>query len=317
MTGRWRLGLSLALITSLLWGVMPIALKILLEGMDVYTISWYRFALSAVVVGVMLAATGQLPPWKSVPRRGWMLMVVALLGLAGNYLLYAFALRHTTPSVTQTVIQLAPMLLLLGGVLVVRERFSRLQWCGFGALFIGLLLFFNRRLPELLDLSGGLGLGVALLVMSSVVWAAYGLAQKQLLKWLSSQQVLWILYAAATIVLLPTASLGTIQALSPGQLCMLLFCALNTIVAYGAFAEALQHWEVSRVSAILATAPLVTLSAMWLTTSLVPGLLEPERLNVLSIVGALLVVAGSALCALSQAGKQEAPEKVECQPAID
>ncbi len=65
MTGRWRLGLSLALITSLLWGVMPIALKILLEGMDVYTISWYRFALSAVVVGVMLAATGQLPPWKS------------------------------------------------------------------------------------------------------------------------------------------------------------------------------------------------------------------------------------------------------------
>ena len=171
MTDRWRLGLSLALITSVLWGVMPIALKIVLEGMDVYTISWYRFALSALVVGVMLAATGQLPQWKSVPRRGWILMVVALLGLAGNYLLYAFALKHTTPSVTQTVIQLAPMLLLLGGVLVVRERFSPLQWCGFGALFIGLLLFFNRRLPELLDLSGGLGLGVALLVMSSVVWA--------------------------------------------------------------------------------------------------------------------------------------------------
>ena len=135
------------------------------------------------------------------------------------------------------------------------ERFSPVQWIGFTALLAGLLLFFNRRLPELFDLSGGLGLGVALLVLSSVVWAAYGMAQKQLLKWLNSQQVLWMLYVAATILLLPTASPATIQALTPGQLCMLLFCAVNTIVAYGAFAEALQHWEVSRVSAILAPRP--------------------------------------------------------------
>ena len=317
MTGRWRLGLSLALITSFLWGVMPIALKIVLEGMDVYTISWYRFFLSAVAVGVMLAVSGQLPNWKALPRRGWILMLVALLGLVGNYLLYALALKHTTPSVTQTVIQLAPMFLLLGGVLVMHERFSPVQWIGFTALLAGLLLFFNRRLPELFDLSGGLGLGVAVLVLSSVVWAAYGMAQKQLLKWLNSQQVLWMLYVAATFLLLPTATPATIQALTPGQLCMLLFCAVNTIVAYGAFAEALQHWEVSRVSAILALAPLVTLSAMWLTTTVVPGVLEPERLNALSIAGALLVVAGSAVCALSQAGKQETPATIECRPAID
>ena len=48
---------------------------------------------------------------------------------------------------------------------------------------------------------------------------------------------------------------------------------------------------------------------MWLTTTVVPGVLEPERLNALSIAGALLVVAGSAVCALSQAGKQETPEQ--------
>jgi drug/metabolite transporter (DMT)-like permease len=317
MTGRWRLGFSLALTTAFLWGVMPIALKIVLSGMDVYTISWYRFAFSAVVVGALLASTGQLPLWRSLKRRGWLLMLLALFGLVGNYVLYALALKHTTPSVTQIVIQLAPMLLLLGGVVVMRERFSPLQWVGFGALIVGLLLFFNRRLPELLDLSGGLGLGVAVLVLSSAVWATYGLAQKQLLKWLTSQQVLWLLYVAATILLLPFSTPAQIQALTAGQLCMLLFCGLNTVVAYGAFAEALQHWEVSRVSAILSTAPLVTVAGMWLTTSVVPGILEPERLNALSIAGALLVVAGSALSALSQAGKQETPAQVECQPAID
>ena len=109
MTGRWRLGFSLALTTAFLWGVMPIALKIVLSGMDVYTISWYRFAFSAVVVGALLASTGQLPLWRSLKRRGWLLMLLALFGLVGNYVLYALALKHTTPSVTQIVIQLAPM----------------------------------------------------------------------------------------------------------------------------------------------------------------------------------------------------------------
>ena len=317
MSGRWRLGLALALTTAVLWGVLPIALKITLQGMDAYTITWYRFALSALVVGLMLAATGQLPPLRSLGRDGWLLLLVALIGLIGNYLLYALALKHTTPAVTQVVIQVAPMFLLLGGLVVFRERFSTAQWIGFAVLLIGLALYFNRRLPELLDLSGGLGLGVALLVIGALVWAAYGLAQKQLLKQLSSQQVLWILYVASVVVLLPATRPTTIRALSPGELSMLLFCGVNTIVAYGAFAEAMQHWEVSRVSAVLAIAPLVTLSAMWLTTRIVPGLLEPEHLNALSLAGALLVVGGSAVCALSQAGRQESAAKVECRPAID
>ena len=317
MSGRWRLGLALALTTAVLWGVLPIALKITLQGMDAYTITWYRFALSALVVGLMLAATGQLPPLRSLRRDSWLLLLVALIGLIGNYLLYALALKHTTPAVTQTVIQVAPMFLLLGGLVVFRERFSTAQWFGFAVLLIGLALYFNRRLPELLDLSGDLGLGVALLILGALVWAAYGLAQKQLLKQLSSQQVLWILYLASVIVLLPATHLTTIRALSPGELFMLLFCGVNTIVAYGAFAEAMQHWEVSRVSAVLAIAPLVTLSAMWLTTRIVPGLLEPEHLNALGLAGALLVVSGSAVCALSQAGRQESTAKVECRPAID
>lgn len=317
MTGRWRVGLVLALTTAVLWGLMPVALKITLQGMDGYTISWYRFAASALVVGAMLGATGNLPPLRTLNRQGWLLLLVGLGGLIGNYLLYAFALLYTTPAVTQVVIQLAPMFLLLGGLVLFGERFSPAQWLGFATLVVGLLLFFNRRLPLLFDLHGGLGLGVSLIVISSVVWAAYGMAQKQLLKQLSSQQILWVLYVAATFALLPTTHPAEIRTLTPGQITMLAFCAVNTIVAYGAFAEAMQHWEVSRVSSILAIAPLVTLGTMWLTTTLVPGLIEPEHLNGLGILGALLVVAGSAVCALGAPAKQETPASVECRPAID
>ena len=59
MTGgsaNWRLGFTLSLTTAALWGLLPIALKVVLEGMDAYTIVWWRFAVAAA--GLALAAGG-------------------------------------------------------------------------------------------------------------------------------------------------------------------------------------------------------------------------------------------------------------------
>lgn len=300
-TGRWKLGFALALTTAIVWGLLPIALKIALQGMDPYTITWYRFAVSALVLGAILAATRRLPAFSRLASVHWGLLTVALLGLVGNYVLYLVALQHATPTVTQMVIQLSPIFLLLGGLAIYRERFSRWQWLGFVILLPGMALFFNRRLPELANLSSGIGLGVSLLVISALVWVAYALAQKQLLRNLSSQQILLVLYLGAIPLLLPAAQLGAVRSLDSLEAWVLAFCCANTLIGYGAFAEALEHWEVSRVSAVLALAPLVTLGGMWLMDRLAPALLEPERLNSASIAGAMLVVVGSALCALGDA----------------
>ena len=307
-SGRWKLGLVLALITAAFWGILPIGLKLLLTGMDAFTITWYRLAVSAVIIAVVLAVSRRMPAISALTRRDWLLLGIALLGLVANYIFYLLALHHVTPTVNQTVIQLSPMFLLIGGLIFFREHYSRWQWLGFIALIIGLLLFFNRRLPELTTLSEGLGLGVALLIAAAVVWAAYGLLQKQLLKRMSSQQILLVLYLGAVLLLLPLSSLGDIRNLSALESWMLAFCCANTLIGYGAFAEALEHWEISRVSAVLALAPLFTLTGMWLVEHLFPGLLEPEALNALSIFGALLVVGGSALCALgARDGVEPAP----------
>jgi drug/metabolite transporter (DMT)-like permease len=298
-SGRWRLGLVLALTTAVLWGLLPIALKLALRGLDPYTITWYRFAVASVVLGLVLAAQGGLPPIASVTRRGWLLLAVALAGLVSNYLLYLVALSHVAPSVAQTVIQVAPVCLLIGGVVVFKERFSRAQQVGLIVLVIGLLLFFNRRLVEFRHPTAGLGLGVVMLLVAAVAWAAYGLAQKALLSQFRSQQILWLLYVGAMIVLLPPTSPGTIREVGQLQFWMLAFSCLNTLVAYGAFAEALEHWEVSRVSAVLTIAPLVTIVSSWAIDHMLPGVLAADSFNGLSVIGALLVVGGSATCALA------------------
>lgn len=298
-TGRWKLGLALALVTSVSWGVLPIALKISLRALDAYTITWYRFAVSALVLLLVLAATRNLPAIASMDRRSWFTLAVALFALIANYVLYLLGLDQSSPSVTQTVIQLAPMFFLLGGLVVFKERFSLVQWTGFALLLVGLLLFFNRRLPELRYLSGGVGLGVMFTVAAAFTWASYALAQKALLRELSSQQILLLIYIGALILMLPISSVTQVQHANSLELWMLAFSCLNTLIAYGAFAEALRHWEASRIGAILATAPLITLTSMWVAQHFAPGLIAPEDLNSLSIVGALLVVGGSALCALA------------------
>jgi drug/metabolite transporter (DMT)-like permease len=296
---NWKLGFAMSLTTAALWGLLPIALKVALTGMDAVTITWWRFAFSMAGLGAILFWRGEMPRLAGAGRAGWLLLALALVTLLANYVLYLVALDHSTPSVLQVVIQLAPLLLLLGGVFVFKEHFAPLQWLGFAILGAGLLLFFNRRLPELLRPTEGLGLAVFLTLIASVAWAVYGLAQKQLLGRWSSRQVLWMLYAGSTVALLPSSAPLLVQDLDGLQLGMLAFCCLNTLVAYGTFGEALHHWDVSRVSAVLSTAPLVTVSAMWAIERAGFGLVPPEGLNALSVAGALAVVAGSMVSALA------------------
>ena len=239
-SGRWRLGLALALTTAVCWGLLPIALTVTLAGMDAWTLTWYRFATSAVALGLFLAWRGRLPLKAPLTRRGWWLYAIALLGLVANYVSYLVSLDLTSPTIAQVLIQLAPVLLLFGGLLVFRERFAPLQWFGFAVLVTGLAVFFHDRIAEVFALETRLGLGVAIMVFSAVVWACIALAQKQLLTQLASEQVLFLLYVGAVPLLLAPAHLAQILALDGLQFGMLAFCCANTVVAYGCFAEALR-----------------------------------------------------------------------------
>lgn len=301
ISGRWRLGLFLSLTTAILWGILPIALKGLLQYMDVNTITWYRFLIAAVFLGGYLIVTKRLPslsPLKN--KRIMVLMILTIAGLLANYISYMIGLEFTSPESTQVMIQIAPMLLLIGGVCVFKESFNAKQKMGLFTFFLGLLLFFNQRFEQLLNFQGDYALGLFFIILAAILWAIYALAQKQLLKHFASEEIMILIYVAGTLVFLPSSvpslafELGTIGWL------LLLFCGANTLVAYGAFAEALEHWEASRVSATLAITPLLTLIFMQMTNYVLPGAIDNEPLNTMSIIGAVILVIGSGVTALSK-----------------
>ncbi|MBP8227074.1 MAG: DMT family transporter [Pararheinheimera sp.] len=297
-SGRVGLGFSLALLTAVLWGLLPIALKWLLSSMSAATITWIRFIVAAVLVGVVLLVHRKIPSLGGLTKRKKLLILIAIAGLLLNYILYLNGLFLLTAETAQVVIQLAPFLMMLGAVYLFKERLLLWQKIGAWLLVFGLLLFFNDRLALLLTQFGSEGYGLLLVIAAAVAWACYALAQKQLLMSFNSQQIMWLIYMAGALCFLPAADLAPVLELSGWQWSIVVFCCLNTIVAYGAFAEALQHWQAANVSAVLAITPLLTIGFAQLLAYFYPQF-PGESLNAWAWVGALLVVVGSMLTALA------------------
>ncbi|CAM3829079.1 putative inner membrane transporter YhbE [Pseudomonas reidholzensis] len=297
-SGRWVHGLLLALLTALLWGILPIKLKQVLQVMDPVTVTWYRLLVSGGLLFAWLSAHRRLPVFRGLGRKRLGLVAVAICGLLGNYVLYLIGLNLLSPGTAQLVVQVGPVLLLVASVFVFKERFSLGQGMGLLILLMGFGLFFNQRLEELLTSLSVYTTGVLTILLATSIWVFYALSQKQLLTVWNSQQVMMVIYLGCAALLTPWVHPLEALQLSPLQGWLLLACCLNTLVAYGAFAEALAHWEASRVSATLALTPLVTFVAVALAAWVWPEYVQAEEINALGYVGAVVVVLGSALVAL-------------------
>jgi drug/metabolite transporter (DMT)-like permease len=305
-SGRWKLGLLLALVTAACWATLPVALKITLESLDPYTLTWFRFLVAAGVMLAWLAARDGLRGFSALTAKRWSLLLLGALLLIGNYVFYLLGVQHTTPGNAQLIIQLAPLLMALGGIFVFREPYRLGQWLGLGIIALGLGLFFRDQLAHTALGSARYAWGSGLVVIAAVVWAAYALIQKQLLTRLSSPAILLFIYVVASVLLLPLAQPARLLELDARHWWLLGYCALNTLVAYGAFAEALAHWQASRVSTILATTPLLSLGVIALVHAFWPASIAPERVTMLGYVGAVLVVVGSAMSSLLGAKRDAA-----------
>ncbi len=302
-TGKWRLGLGLSLVTAILWGLVPIALTVVLKKIDPYTINWFQFTIAFILSGGYLVYQQKLPEVSKLRSGAGYLWAIAILGLTGNYLFFVMGLQSTSPSHAEVLIQLAGVFFSLGAMIVFKERYTRTQWLGLGIIVCGFIGFFSEQLKVLFaDADRYIG-GSIMLVLAGLTWAFYALAQKQLLAKIDSAQIMWVIYGVCGIFFGILSDFSSLSQLGSIEWMMLIFCGLNTVVAYGCFAESLQHWEVSKVSAIIALAPIFTIGSMSMITWLSPGLVTPEKLTPISLIGAILIIIGSMSISLAKSDR--------------
>ena len=133
--------------------------------------------------------------------------------MLGNYLLYIWGLDHINPGAAQILIQLAPLLLLIGSVVIFKEGFSAMQWLGVAVLCAGMLLFFHQRFNNIVLTSDAYLAGVGLIVAAAVTWAVYGLAQKKLLVEHNAKDILFLICLCGTVLLWPLSEPQQIRGL--------------------------------------------------------------------------------------------------------
>lgn len=288
------------MLTAFMWGVLPVFIELCLQVMDSPTITWYRFAFAGIFIFILLSVSRALPPLRRMSSKHMLMLLFAGLALVVNYVTNVEALDYIDPETVQVIMQLAPFMLMLGGIFIYKEHFNKLEMAGAFILLLGLIVFFNDGLSTLFDSANNYSVGVGLVLIAALAWAAYALMQKSLLRALTAKQLTLLIYALGMLVLLPFTQLSSVFELNPLQGFALLFCCINTVVAYGAFTEALHIWNASKVSAVIALAPLFTFLSTHVAEYLLPLQFSAAEFELLSYLGAAMVVIGSIIASLGK-----------------
>jgi drug/metabolite transporter (DMT)-like permease len=292
-----------ALVAALVWSGVLIVLAHLVGTITPPTLACVRFAFAALVLGVWLAARGQLPKLKALTRREQALLALAALGLAANYVFSMMALSHVTPAEASVLSQMNGMVLLACGVLLLRERLTRVQAIGLAIFAGGLALFLGPRLLGS-AFDARFLTGAALVATGAVAWAAYAVVQRVTQNRLSSLQVLWLVCCGSALLLLPLSSSAGFERLGSDGWVALALASASTVVAYGAFALALRHWTLTGTTTVTASTPVLTWLMSWAAAAGGMAGVAVPQVGALGIVGALLVTAGCIVTALGQAPVQ-------------
>ena len=269
------LGFLFALITAMAWGSLPIALKQVLSVMTPQTIVWYRFIVAFLALFILLAYKKKLPQFLKGGQFIW-LVVIGVIGLSGNFFLFNSSLKFIDPSSAQIFIHFSSFGMLICGLFVFKEKLGLHQKIGLGLLLAGLVLFFNDKLEMFKGESGYLT-GVLLSLTASLVW---------------------VMYFGCLLVFTPVAEFSQVSNLTPFAFGCFVYCCLNTLFGYGAYAEALNRWEVSKVSVVITLVPLFTILFAHLANYVSPENFAAPELNMISYIGAFVVVCGAILSAI-------------------
>ena len=284
-------GVFYAIITAFLWGFLPIFLKVSLNELDSISIVWFRFTFAFTILFLFFLITDKKQ--LEIIKRPPLILIIAALALGVNYLGFMQGINYTTPSNAQIIMQTAPILLALVGVVFFKERLNKKQIIGFAIAGIGLFLFYRNQLQAFIQDADAFNTGFMWIEFGAVMWVLYAALQKQLVQKHPAQLLNMVLYGIPAILYTPFVNFEAFATISITTWMILVFLGLNTLVAYGCLALAFKYTEAYKVSLIVTMNPIITLLAMAALAALNVSWIQTNSLSIYSILGAVLVIGGA------------------------
>lgn len=212
-------GLKLGIAAYILWGILPFYFK-LLEGVPALQILAHRVLWSVLLLGVVVVARRRVGALRATARGRTLLLLCASATLiAINWLVYIWATQHAHVLEASLGYFINPLLNVLLGVVVLRERVSRRQTVAVGVAALGVAV---------MAMAGGGALWISLVLALS--FGLYGLVRKvAAIDALGGLTVETLLLALPAAAVLAQAQVAGSQAFGTGTRTDLLLMAAGAI----------------------------------------------------------------------------------------
>lgn len=297
-----RLSAWLALmLPPLLWAGNFIVGRAVRDDLTPMTLSVGRWTIALICL-LPIAFPAMRRDWRRYWDHRWLVLGTSVMGVAAyNSLLY-FGLRTTTASNALLLNSLAPLLIVLLGAAVYRQRLSISQGVGLGLSFVGVLtLVLQGHWSQWQNIT--FVPGDTIVLGAAVCWAIYTLWLRQLPPDLDRVGLMGVQVIIALAVLLPAMMLEYCLGARP-KLGVTSYAAMAYVgvfasgLAYFLYMRAVQWFGPARAGLCVHLAPMfgVVLSALFLH----------EHLHAYHATGIAAIAAGL-VCSGMGGGRQETP----------
>ncbi|NLE19217.1 MAG: DMT family transporter [Clostridiales bacterium] len=253
-------------------------------GLPSAEVSFWRAVIALAAIALFMGVTGRFGALKALRPQLWRFLVSGAV-MAANWILLFEAIRHTSIALATLAYYLAPTLVILASVWLLRERVSPLQALCFALSTLGLVMMLGVSGGSAGDLRGILlALGSAVLyatviMMNRAAGDADGVART------------FVQFCAAALALLPYLAFGQgfqVARLDAGAALSLLVLGLfHTGICYCLYFTALPHLRGQQVAILSYLDPLVAV--------LLSVLLLGEHVSPLQLLGGGLMLLGALL----------------------
>jgi drug/metabolite transporter (DMT)-like permease len=271
------------LVTVVLWGSSFVAIRAAGETLSPGAIALGRLLVSLVLLGAAAAV------WRSpLPARRDLLAIVAfgVLWLGVYSVALNAAEQRVDAGTAAMLINTGPILIAIFAGLFLGEGFPRWLFAGCAVAFSGCVLIGLGNSQA----SARAGLGVALLVVAAVAYAAAVVFQKRALARVSPLQVTWLGCAAGAVACLPFAPTLADELGDAGTAAIawtVYLGAAPTALGFATWSFALSRMNAGRLGSLNYLIPVVAIVLGWALLGETP----PEP----AVLGGALCLAGVAL----------------------
>ena len=288
-----RKGILYAIFTASLWGFMAIVLKVITYELSPVTVVWFRFFSAFLMLGIWTLIFRR-SDFRIFRRPPYQLLLAAFF-LALNYTGFIAGIKYVSPSSSQIFIQIAPVSFALSGIIIFREHVSWKHIVGFIGVLAGIGLFYSEQLGEMTAGADHFTRGLLLVLGGGLSWAVFATLQKGLVQKIHPNQLNLFIYGTCALGLVPLVKFSSFQGMTAVNWILLIYLGLNTVLVYGSLALAIKLTEATRVSVIITLNPIITFVTMAILTRMNVSWIEPESFSLVSVLGALTVLAGAIL----------------------